>query len=704
MARKDQNARIQFKYSTLSGVTPTIAPSTDHTDGSWTSTDLYVGEFMLNAYDDTLWIRTLNGIIPITSGSTSINISTYVNKTGDTMTGTLYSPQFNSNLFSGGTFSGTTFSGGTFYGDGSNLTNLPTTTFTGGTINGNTTFTSLVDLLNAGVFIDTIDSNGGVLSILGGLNVSSGVTIGYGMGSSVVDINGVVSATTYYGDGSNLTNLQSPSAIFTGGTINGFTQFTNGLQSNTILSTSVTATTFYGDGSQLTGLPSSTFTGGTISGFTQFTNGVNVDVLSATTLFGDGSNLTNLPTGNNYYTTGLTINNGKVDFNRTDTLSAYTLSFSGININVLTDNVNKIITFSGNTGGISSGGTGIVTSSVTYSSLVTLKNNSGITRDVIYHLTDKDIYLIGEDVNSLSLEGIRHQRIVKDIYYTYAGTNFGYVSGYRTTNPNIGDIAVFCNQLYVNNNGSVGTISIPSTTGLTGPSWTFIPYTDDKYYSKYFNIVYRFDDDIIVSQSDDRGNTIWWSPYGDFTTITDWGCVDITYNSVNGIYANSNDDGSRVIISNNSGKQSIIYWNTGSNNEISLNEMNGDIVSNRMSGQIQYNKSFNSISSNESNSILFNTGYGFGSIINNSNCSILNNEIDGDINNNTYVTIGYNKCLGNINNNTSYEIKYNHIRLNGITDNTNTGVINSNRCQYISNNSITGDIINNDVDFIDSNS
>jgi len=56
-----------------------------------------------------------------------------------------------------------------------------------------------------------------------------------------------VSATTYYGDGTNLTGV-----IFTGGTVSGATNFTGGLTANTISATTITGTTFYGDGSNLT--------------------------------------------------------------------------------------------------------------------------------------------------------------------------------------------------------------------------------------------------------------------------------------------------------------------------------------------------------------------------------------------------------------------------------------------------------------------
>ena len=192
MSRKNQNSRIQFKYSTIAGVEPTLAPSMDHTDGTWSPTDLYVGEFFLNAVDNKMWVRTLTGIVPITSGTTSINISQFVNKSGDTMTGTLYLPSLSAttDIITPYIYSDI-FSGGTYYGDGSNLTNIPYTTFTGGTVNGYTTFTDGVDFTSASVSANTINTTGNLQFTNGDIEVAGGS----------------VTALTYYGDGSNLTGL-----------------------------------------------------------------------------------------------------------------------------------------------------------------------------------------------------------------------------------------------------------------------------------------------------------------------------------------------------------------------------------------------------------------------------------------------------------------------------------------------------------------
>ena len=64
-----QDSRIKVKRSTVTTTEPTAAPSSDHTDGTWTSADLYVGELFLNTADDRLWIRTDAGIKEIAIGA-----------------------------------------------------------------------------------------------------------------------------------------------------------------------------------------------------------------------------------------------------------------------------------------------------------------------------------------------------------------------------------------------------------------------------------------------------------------------------------------------------------------------------------------------------------------------------------------------------------------------------------------------------------
>jgi len=75
MSDKIEYSRLIMKRSDVTGVVPTIPTGT--TLSTFTDTDLFVGEFFLNAADDVMWIRTDNGILPISlSGSTGTTIPT----------------------------------------------------------------------------------------------------------------------------------------------------------------------------------------------------------------------------------------------------------------------------------------------------------------------------------------------------------------------------------------------------------------------------------------------------------------------------------------------------------------------------------------------------------------------------------------------------------------------------------------------------
>ncbi len=120
---------------------------------------------------------------------------------------------------------------------------------------------------------------------------------------------GSLTATTYYGDGSNLIGV---SGGFTGGTVTGATNFTSGLSANTISATTISGGTLYGDGSNLTGIVAhttytggTTFTGITVNGNLTVTGTTSSGVISATTY-------QNLPT--DIRVTGGTYSNGTATF------------------------------------------------------------------------------------------------------------------------------------------------------------------------------------------------------------------------------------------------------------------------------------------------------------------------------------------------------------------------------------------------------
>jgi hypothetical protein len=69
MADKILPYRRREKRSYVAGATPSIPPSDDHTDGTWTANDIYIGEFFLNVQDDTAFYRSVNGIVQLSSVS-----------------------------------------------------------------------------------------------------------------------------------------------------------------------------------------------------------------------------------------------------------------------------------------------------------------------------------------------------------------------------------------------------------------------------------------------------------------------------------------------------------------------------------------------------------------------------------------------------------------------------------------------------------
>ena len=62
MSLVTQDSRIVIKSSTVTNAVPTVAPSSDHTDGSWSVDDIYKGELYINLVDSKIWFRDNSGI------------------------------------------------------------------------------------------------------------------------------------------------------------------------------------------------------------------------------------------------------------------------------------------------------------------------------------------------------------------------------------------------------------------------------------------------------------------------------------------------------------------------------------------------------------------------------------------------------------------------------------------------------------------
>ena len=67
MAIVKLDSKMVIKRSTNAGETPTIGPSNDHTDGTWTSTNIYEGEFFWNSADEILYLGNSSGVTIVNS-------------------------------------------------------------------------------------------------------------------------------------------------------------------------------------------------------------------------------------------------------------------------------------------------------------------------------------------------------------------------------------------------------------------------------------------------------------------------------------------------------------------------------------------------------------------------------------------------------------------------------------------------------------
>lgn len=65
--------RMILKVSDVEGAVATIPATSDHTDGSWLTTDIYVGELFLNTTDNILQTRTDSGIVTLNNAGSDVN-------------------------------------------------------------------------------------------------------------------------------------------------------------------------------------------------------------------------------------------------------------------------------------------------------------------------------------------------------------------------------------------------------------------------------------------------------------------------------------------------------------------------------------------------------------------------------------------------------------------------------------------------------
>ena len=190
MAKIEQFSRLINHRITTAGQQFTIPTSNDHTDETWLSTDLYIGELGINLTDDKLWFRTNNGLVQIATGTSS----------GGSSASQASVFVFNSpNINIGSTYSADSVSPRSGY-----YTDLGTTTLPWKNLylGGSTTFASTIDVTGS-LYIKS-DSGLGILST-GGV-ISSDAPIEIHTNSSNLNKDRVLWLNTRYGSTSGSTN------------------------------------------------------------------------------------------------------------------------------------------------------------------------------------------------------------------------------------------------------------------------------------------------------------------------------------------------------------------------------------------------------------------------------------------------------------------------------------------------------------------
>jgi len=298
---KNQISRMLLKRTETSGLTPSIGPTFDHTDGLWTNTDIYPGEFYWNMGDQQLYLGWMSGA---TSGVTLINggaggtysvdngltenpannfqlggpliTDTYIDGASNTygveFQDLLFFRASTSDLVRVDAFQGTT--GGRFQID-------PTAPQTDWRFTDSLGNNTAIEMDGLKMYVKAPGWDTGLTGYY--LRLKDPITAESDW-QPLPGTSSTTCITDFY-----VTNVHGCSPI---------TMKDEVICESGLTSTTISATTYLN-------LPPSTFTGGTISGATQFTGGLTANTISATTYL-------NLPTG-------ATITNGTWTIGKTTT-------------------------------------------------------------------------------------------------------------------------------------------------------------------------------------------------------------------------------------------------------------------------------------------------------------------------------------------------------------------------------------------------
>jgi hypothetical protein len=280
--------------------------------------------------NETFIIQTVDSFEPTFTACTGVYSNTFLSCSGNTSillgTSTI---EFFGNMFTNNNFSGNTITATNYFSGTTNLTDvIDSKSITGGTYNNQTltikikngsqiTITGFSDVFvtggtyNNGTVVFT-NNTGGTFNVSG---LFTGNTDVFVTGGTYNQNTGIAIFSNNTGGTFTLSGF-STSTQFTGGTVTGATNFTNGLSANTFSATTyfnlpldifVTGGTYNlntgiatfvnntGGTFTLSGFSTLTqFTGGTVTGETNFTSNVTANTLTSNNYFSGNTNLTDI--------------------------------------------------------------------------------------------------------------------------------------------------------------------------------------------------------------------------------------------------------------------------------------------------------------------------------------------------------------------------------------------------------------------------
>lgn len=146
--------------------------------------------------------------------------------------------------------------------------------------------------------------------------------------------------------------------------------------------------------------------------------------------------------------------------------------------------------------------------SKTYSQLQTLKSSNGLSTDDIYFISDKGIYISAVNSNSFNSEAMRDMLCANHSVPSYVTGAIGKIwcplFGITVA---IGEKKVWGGNTWVNLTGDIGYAT--DDFWLDTTNWKLVDIVEgDDYTLTKFNIVYDFDNDLVISQKDMFDNEV----------------------------------------------------------------------------------------------------------------------------------------------------------------------------------------------------